>query len=91
MLQVSLNYGPLHYRYLEKEKLTGSKSNQGNLEWKIRLSAKAKAEIQWWINNFDNSCHHKNIPNPDITIYADASLTGWGITGWYIPIQWTLV
>ena len=79
MLHVFLIYGPLHYRYLEKERLTGLKCHQGNLEWKIRLSAKAKAEIQWWINN--NSCHHMNIPNPDITIYADASLTGWGITG----------
>ena len=28
----------------------------------------------------DNSCHHINIPNPDITIFTDASLTGWGIT-----------
>ena len=88
MLQVSLTCGPLHYRYLEKEKLTVSKCHQGNLEWKIRLSAKGKAEIQWWINN---SCHDMNIPNRDITIYADASLAGWGITGWYILIQWTLV
>ena len=36
---------------------------------KIKLSAKAKAEIQWWINNIDNSCHHINISNSDITIY----------------------
>ena len=30
--------------------------------------------MQWWINNIDNSCHHINIPNLDIT------LTGWGVT-----------
>ena len=41
---------------------------------KIKLSAKAKAEIQWWINNIDNSCHHINISNSDITIYTDESL-----------------
>ena len=42
MLQVSLNYGPLHYRYVEKEKLTGSKSNQGNLSGKLDYLLKQK-------------------------------------------------
>ena len=32
-----------------------------------------KTEIQWWINNTDNSSHH-----PDIGICIDPSLTGWG-------------
>ena len=36
--------------------------------------------MQWWINNIDNSCHHINIPDPDIAICTDASLTGWDIT-----------
>ena len=40
----------------------------------------------WRINNIDNSCHHINdIPNPDITIHIDASLTGWGITKRIFP------
>ena len=38
----------------------------------IKLSA--EAEIQWWINNIDNSCHHINISNSDITIYTDKNL-----------------
>ena len=75
-----VTYGPLHYRHLEREKITGLKYHEGNFEGKIRLSAKAKAEIQWWINNNDNSCQHINIFNPDMTIYTDASLTGRGIT-----------
>ena len=41
---------------------------------KIKISAKAKAEIQWWINNIHNSCHHVNVSNSDITIYTDESL-----------------
>ena len=80
-----VTYGPLHYRHLEREKITGLKYHKGNFEGKIRLSANAKAEIQWWINNIDNLCHHINIPNPDITIYADASLAGWGITNGISP------
>ena len=62
-------YEPLHYRHLEREQITGLKYHKGNFEGKIRLSAKAKAEIQWSINNIDDSCHHINIPNPDTTIY----------------------
>ena len=41
--------------------------------------------MKWGINNIDNSCHHINIPNPDITIYTDASLTGWSITDCIFP------
>ena len=41
--------------------------------------------MQWQINNIDNSCHYINIANPDITIYNDASLTGWGITDGLSP------
>ena len=45
------------------------------------LSLKAVSEINWWINNTDNSCHLINsILNPDITIHKDTSLTGWQIT-----------
>ena len=56
--------------------MSGLKYRNNNFEGKIRLSAKAKAEIQWWINNMDNSCHHISITNPDVTIYTNASLAG---------------
>ena len=39
--------GPMHYRHLEKEKITGLKYHKRNFEGKIRLSAKAIAETQW--------------------------------------------
>ena len=77
----------MQYRHLEREKITGLKYHKGSFEGKIRLSAKAKAEIQWWISNTNNSCHHISIPNPDITIYTDASLTGWGITDGISPAR----
>ena len=82
-----VTYGPLHYRHLEREKIKGLKYHKGNFEEKIRLSAKAKAEIQRWINNIDDSCHHTNILNLDTTIYTDASLTGWGITDGISPTR----
>ena len=81
----AVTYGTLHYRNLKREKITGLKHHKDNFEGKIRLSAKVKAEIQWWINNIDNSCHHVNITNPDIILYTDASLTGCGITDGISP------
>ena len=54
--------------------LTDEKNSTKEIWGKIKLSAKAKAEIQWWINNIDNSCHHINISNFDITIYTDKRL-----------------
>ena len=42
----AVTYGTLHYRDLEREKITGLKYHKGNFQGKIRLSAKAKAEIQ---------------------------------------------
>ena len=54
--------------------LTDEKNSTKENWGKIKLSAKAKAGIQWWINNIDHSCHHINISNSDITIYSDESL-----------------
>ena len=56
--------------------LTDDKNSTKENWVKIKLSAKAKAGIQWWINNIDNSCHHINISNSDIAIYTDESLAG---------------
>ena len=47
----AITYGPLHYRHLERENITGLKYHKENFEGKIRLSAKAITETQWWINN----------------------------------------
>ena len=77
----AVTFGPLHYRHLERDKISGLKHHKGNFEGKISLPAKAVSEIHWWINNIDSSCHYiKFILNPDITIHTDASLTGWRIT-----------
>ena len=43
------------------------------------LNVESKKEIFWWVNVFELFAP-LNIPDPDITIYTDPSLTGWGIT-----------
>ena len=73
----AVTFEPLHYRHLERNKIRDLIYHKGNFEGKISLSAKSVSEMHWDINNIDNSCHHiNNIPNLDITIHTDASLTG---------------
>ena len=54
--------------------LTDEGNSTKEIWGKIKLSAQTKTEIQWWINNIDNSCHHINISNSDIAIYTGESL-----------------
>ena len=43
-------YGPLHYRSLEMEKITALK-RKGPFDRPMYLSDKAKSELKWWIDN----------------------------------------
>ena len=65
---------------MKKQKILELKLHNGKLEANITLHVETKKEIYWWINNIFESFAPLNIPDPDITIYTDASLTGWGIT-----------
>ena len=46
----------------------------------IALYIESMKKIYWLANNIFESFAPLNIPDPDITIYTDAILTGWGIT-----------
>ena len=77
--------GPFFYRNLEKQKILGLKLHNGKFDTNITLNVESKKEIYSWKNNIFESFAHLNIPDPDITIYTDASLTGWGITDGKTP------
>ena len=59
-------HGPLYYRQLEQEKSHGIKDNNGNYEAFMSLSTDAKTELQWWIENIENSFNVIN-HDPPIT------------------------
>lgn len=71
-------YGPLHYRHLERDKYHALVDNKGDYTGIMQLSQSALTEIQWWINNAKrltrNICHD----NPSVNIQSDASKLGWG-------------
>ena len=72
--------GPFFYRNLEKQKILGLKLHNGKFDANITLNVESKKENYWWKNNIIKSFAPPNIPDPDITTYTDASLTGWAIT-----------
>ena len=73
-------YGPLHYRQLEIEKIEALRRNAGHFDRHMTLSDRAKAELVWWAS------HAQSVSNPmyrdqaSIEIRTDASGQGWGAT-----------
>ena len=72
--------GPLFYRALETDKIVGLKRHRQNYDAEIELSNEPYSELVWWKHNIKNSFPDLVIPKPDITIFTDASETGWVIS-----------
>ena len=79
---VGVMYGPLHYRYLEHDKVTALKFNKGNFNKTMSISEKGKIDIIWWKENILGSYNHIGIgnPSPNMILTTDASNSGWGGT-----------
>ena len=68
----------LFYRTLENEKIDALKENHGDFDARMELSASAKSDLQWWVDNVQQSEKKISPPNPDIVMTTDASKQGWG-------------
>ena len=82
--------GPLFYGALETDRIVGIKRHRQNYDAEIELSNETCSERVWWKHNIKNSFQDLVIPKPDITIFTNASETGWGITDGHNPSggQW---
>ena len=85
----------LHYAIgpLEHDKTSALKQNKGNFDAQMTLSASAKAELSWWIENIANEQNYISHDPPTLQITTDASLSGWGAECQAISTggQWTFV
>ena len=77
--------GPLFYRALETDKIVGLKRHRQNYDAEIESSNEACRELVSLKHNINYSFQDLVIPKPDITIFTDASKTGWGITDGHNP------
>ena len=73
-----VKHGPLHFRHLEDLKSKSLQYYKGNFEKFTTLTKGAKLEIEWWLENIDGTDNDIYVPNPDMALYTDASMTGWG-------------
>ena len=73
-----VEFGHLHYRQLELEKVLALKRVAGDYEKKCFLSERAKAEIQWWSVNVNSELRHIEHGKMLFTLTTDASTEGWG-------------
>ncbi len=71
-------YGPLYYRYLEWDKSQALKKEKGNFNAYMVLSPKAKSELHWWVSNVEGAYQTLDREAPQVQIFTDASLSGWG-------------
>ena len=69
----AVNFGPLHYRRLERDKKVSMALHKGDFDRTMFLSAPTKAELLWWIENVAVSCNHIAPSDPDIIVTSDAS------------------
>ena len=69
------------------------KKVKGDFNAKIKLSEEAKRELEWWAENLE-TINGKQIfeLDPDLVIYSDASLKGWGAVcnGAFTKGPWTM-
>ena len=63
------------YRNLEHQKIIGLKLHNGKFDTNLALNVDSTKKIYWWINIFE-SFAPLNIPDTDIIIYTDTSITG---------------
>lgn len=71
-------YAPLYYKPLEKIKLANLNAKKGNFDAYMRVTSNIRFHVQWWIDNLDNSLKPIHMPEIDIILTTDSSLTGWG-------------
>ena len=76
----AVQYGPLYYRALEKDKILALARNKGHFDRHMTLSRESIHEIQWWIWNLESQFSPMQRAKPDVEIHTDASGKGWGAT-----------
>jgi hypothetical protein len=75
----AIPYAQAHYRRLQSFYIRKSQAANSNLKIKCLLSLEAQDDLKWWVANLDKAKDKVFFPQaPDLEIYTDASLSGWG-------------
>jgi len=74
----AVQYGKLHYRALEKDKITALKNHNGHFDRPMVVSEAGMSDIIWWKDNIQNARNCITRPNAQVFLESDASKKGWG-------------
>ena len=73
-------YGPLHYRELEKDKSNALRLSRGDYNANMQLSGGARAELLWWEHYVHTVSLSLDKGPYQFCLSSDASGKGWGIS-----------
>ena len=73
-----VEYGRLHYRALDKDKVQALKTARGNFDASIVLSSTAKEDVTWWIDNIEGETRCISHGACVAFLSTDTSGEGWG-------------
>lgn len=73
-------FGRANYRRVQNFYLQEARKNRGNLQTKVRIPSQALADLEWWRNNLAASSSPLSPSPTEVTIFTDASKTGWEAT-----------
>ena len=86
--------GPLHFRSVDMDKTEALHLNKGNFDGFMQLSELFRDDLRWWINSARSLHKPISLPQPEVTLYTDASKEGWGgvlnnvkIWGHWTPVE----
>lgn len=74
----AVEFGPLHYRDIEKDKTSALQMERGDYDSQMYITSRIKEELSWWIENLPSQKRRISHGNPEIIITCDASNLGWG-------------
>lgn len=76
----AIEFGPLHYRSLERNKIDALKCSRENFYSIMCISDEMKDDLSWWITNVHLACRQICHGPIQFVVYSDASLLCWGAT-----------
>lgn len=68
----------MHLKKFEREKYKALKKSQGDYDALMRIKEELTEEFTWWEKNIPNSKISLREPIYSLTVYTDASNSGWG-------------
>ena len=75
----TIPFAQSHYRSMQHFYITESKRVGGDLKVKCTLSPGSIMDLKWWVSNLSALNGKDFFPKiPDIEIFSDASMSGWG-------------